>query len=50
VNPNVVLCQQVDHGKSHKKHGLGAWWNSAVLKGVLTTTLKGWLRGYLRAN
>jgi hypothetical protein len=37
VSLNVAQCQLVDHGKLHMRHGLSAWGNLALWKGVLIT-------------
>ena len=34
---DVELCRQADHGKLHMRHGLSAWGNLALWKGVLLT-------------
>ena len=33
----VELCRLVDHGKLHMRHGLSAWVNLTLWKGVLIT-------------
>ena len=37
VSQGVGRCRLVDHGKLHKRHGLSAWGNLALCKGVLLT-------------